>query len=1072
MKKTLYILLLILFAASLSQGVFFAYADVIAPETDFVAPVDTKYTDLALRDTNHVSYDGFAYSESNGLYTGTSNRTLSVTFSGVGIEFYATFGRDKGRAIIKVDGSEYGIADSYSENNLDAIFVRVSGLADGEHVVSLTTMEETNLLATGKYIQIKRIRLIQKISDADVITPDESLPDDVTGVNKTVTAANLTAIGFTAADGILVSQTAGDNIKYIFRGNALRLYGNKGEGFGKLKVEIDGIFKGTIDFNFSQSAQNALVYGTGSIGYGLHELILVNVGNARIELSGLTVYRKDGIDEENTSIYYDDKEAENYELLDTEEYVEVSLTDKNVVTYIDCSYSAESGIYAKKEGASITFDFTGYGLEVDGAFARDKGRAAVYIDGEYYCNINLYSTVSQTKTCLVVNGLSFERHVVKLTVLADADVDATDRYVNIKGARIIGKLDGNDLKCDFTEPSGYTKYERGTDGENIVLNGFAKTSDALESQVLGDYFEYTFRACAVWIKADTSALGGKFGVYIDGNYIGLVNTYSETAIDNAFVFASSVMQEGIHTLKIVAEKPSLRSSGRNITITAFTFYGEEDKNPDNIVVDAYDLVADTAYSPQQGYDYYDITLNGTSIERDGFLYRNSHLSSSAADSFFTVEFRGTGLEICAVLGADRGRVAVYVDDKLYGTATAYRAAQAEGLLILIKNLPHTSHRVKIVLLEKSSPASTGRTVEVTKIRNINKTNDAASLTYIDSAFAGITNQYMSVGQGSQYYDNTVLYGNRNNAYFAFTFRGSEICVYGTKSNNSGVGSVYLDGEFYGTFSAKSSGSLNQKLWIAIGGLDCQQNHTIVVINEKEYNSNDSSSYLSFDYFIVGDYSAAVFDKGAKIPNANEDDPVANVEFTAPDSDILYYTGYSKTIVTDGGYFTETYASGGKMQYGITQMMFDTSDVDFDTAGTYTVWVNYEGNQYSFEITFIADEVERVSLISAPEKLTYKVGEYLDLSGGKVSVNYISGREDLYDLDDNNVIVAGFDREKSGTNELTVLIDGIELTAKYDITVNQNEKSGCGSNAATDNILLFIVVLSFIPLVKRNKRATF
>ena len=96
---------------------------------------------------------------------------------------------------------------------------------------------------------------------------------------------------------------------------------------------------------------------------------------------------------------------------------------------------------------------------------------------------------------------------------------------------------------------------------------------------------------------------------------------------------------------------------------------------------------------------------------------------------------------------------------------------------------------------------------------------------------------------------------------------------------------------------------------------------------------------------------------------------------------------------------------------------------------------WEGGRRIIKICHQPVPVESgVELVSAPEKTAYVEGEALDLTGGRISVNYDNGESRLLNLTAD--MVSGFDPAVTGTQTVTVAYG--EFTASFEVEVSEKQ----------------------------------
>ncbi len=99
------------------------------------------------------------------------------------------------------------------------------------------------------------------------------------------------------------------------------------------------------------------------------------------------------------------------------------------------SYTGGAVKYATQAGASATFEFRGSRVIWFGPVGKTRGRARIYIDGEYLKTVNLYATRFVARKAVFSKGWSGSaRHTLKIKVVGTAGhpLVAIDQFVVIE----------------------------------------------------------------------------------------------------------------------------------------------------------------------------------------------------------------------------------------------------------------------------------------------------------------------------------------------------------------------------------------------------------------------------------------------------------------------------------------------------------------------------------------------------------------------------------------------------------------------------------------------------------------
>lgn len=126
---------------------------------------------------------------------------------------------------------------------------------------------------------------------------------------------------------------------------------------------------------------------------------------------------------------------------------------------------------------------------------------------------------------------------------------------------------------------------------------------------------------------------------------------------------------------------------------------------------------------------------------------------------------------------------------------------------------------------------------------------------------------------------------------------------------------------------------------------------------------------------------------------------------------------------------------GTNYVGINTAMCDGYNAN--KPGVQTVTVTYNGVKMTFKVTVLDEEKPQapvITLAQVPNKLTYKYGENLDLTGAKVKIE--DSKNTIY-IDVNESMCEGYDANKPGEQIITVNYDGTKMTFK--VTVLEKEQ---------------------------------
>ena len=155
------------------------------------------------------------------------------------------------------------------------------------------------------------------------------------------------------------------------------------------------------------------------------------------------------------------------------------------------------------------------------------------------------------------------------------------------------------------------------------------------------------------------------------------------------------------------------------------------------------------------------------------------------------------------------------------------------------------------------------------------------------------------------------------------------------------------------------------------------------------------------------------------------DDIAGIKITPPKK-LVYNIG--EKIDLTGGKVTEITSSGNtKTPVDMTLDMitgFNTS-----SEGAKTITVTYKGYKATFNI-IVVDPLSDIKIVTLPNKLTYKYGEKLDVTGGTIQTTTLSGEKQTVEMTPD--MITGYNPNKLGQQTLKVTYEGI--TKEFIVTV--------------------------------------
>ena len=162
------------------------------------------------------------------------------------------------------------------------------------------------------------------------------------------------------------------------------------------------------------------------------------------------------------------------------------------------------------------------------------------------------------------------------------------------------------------------------------------------------------------------------------------------------------------------------------------------------------------------------------------------------------------------------------------------------------------------------------------------------------------------------------------------------------------------------------------------------------------------------------------------------DYVKGIEITRP-TKLVYNVG--ETIDLTNGKVKEIMASGlATSPVAMTDSQVTITGFDTTIIGAKTITVKYKGFTKTFSIT-VVDPTSSMVIKTLPDKLDYKYGEELDLTGGTIQITKTSGSTQILNI--TKQMISGYNPKKLGSQVITVTYDG--KTAEFSVNVEDYVK---------------------------------
>jgi len=335
-------------------------------------------------------------------------------------------------------------------------------------------------------------------------------------------------------------------------------------------------------------------------------------------------------------------------------------------------------------GARASFTFTGTSVTWIGYRSTYGGIARVFVDGVYVSDVDLFDRASnELRTpAFTMSGLSNSSHTLTVEVTGLKNNDAVDTLVVVDAFDVPGPPVS---RLQETDPAmTYTGAWVGLDASKSWSGNYATIASTPGAQAT-----LSFNGTSISWIGYRGPDSGTARVYLDGGFVGEVDTYSPTQRVVDDIFTATGLADSSHTLTI--EVTGLKNSASTGT---------------QIVVDAFDV---TSLGTRFDNTDWSIAYAGSwnfNNRNDAWSY-GTVATSNTTGSQATFTFTGTSVSWISRRGPWDAIARVYLDGAFVTEIDNY--APTHGLqdtILTLTGLAYGSHQLTIEVTGRANPATT------------------------------------------------------------------------------------------------------------------------------------------------------------------------------------------------------------------------------------------------------------------------------------------------------------------------------------------------------------------------------
>ncbi|MDU4937971.1 MAG: cohesin domain-containing protein [Clostridium sp.] len=236
------------------------------------------------------------------------------------------------------------------------------------------------------------------------------------------------------------------------------------------------------------------------------------------------------------------------------------------------SHSSGSAKLSTTASDSIEFFFNGTGFQWYSNLNIYRGYANIYIDGNLVKSLDTYSNIDKFNSSVFsIYNLENKLHHVKIQVANKKHPDAANNRIAIDRIVIMNTSDYTIINQGlYDETSSSLKYTGYWENNTNPLHN---SGNVLLSTATNNSVEFMFSGTGFDWYSNLNKYRGYANIYIDGNLIAAVDTYSLTDKYNSLVYSIRNLENTVHHIKIEASgKSNINSSNNRIAIDSIIIY--------------------------------------------------------------------------------------------------------------------------------------------------------------------------------------------------------------------------------------------------------------------------------------------------------------------------------------------------------------------------------------------------------------------------------------------------------------------------------------------------------------------
>jgi hypothetical protein len=320
---------------------------------------------------------------------------------------------------------------------------------------------------------------------------------------------------------------------FTFIGTSVKWIGFRGPQSGMALVFLDGNFVAQVDTYSPTEEVKAVIFSADGLQHGTHRLWIEVTGQKNPAATDALVV-VDAFDVAPPSPPPTFTSGKRFEQTSSSVGYTPGWTQGDTTT----AWSGGTAAASATPGARATFAFTGTSVNWIGLRGPSAGIAYVFLDGTFRAAVDLYEPTRLQAVVFSASGLENTSHTMV--------IEAAGQHNSMSSGSAV-TVDAFDTRARFeeTHPSiAYADYWEAT-----VSRAWSDRT-AVFTWVAGARATLTFTSTSVRWIGYRGPIGGIARVYMDGNFVAQIDTYSADEDVKGVTYEAKGLAAGSHTLTI------------------------------------------------------------------------------------------------------------------------------------------------------------------------------------------------------------------------------------------------------------------------------------------------------------------------------------------------------------------------------------------------------------------------------------------------------------------------------------------------------------------------------------------